>query len=63
MLVDDAETIRQSWTAIRSMTEVALHQTLLSELIHGLKQPDVQPEALFTDRRWRLVCSFAPRQS
>jgi hypothetical protein len=41
---------------------VAAHQTLLSELIHGLKQPDVQTEALFTDRRWRLVRSFAPRQ-
>jgi hypothetical protein len=43
--------------------EVAAHQTLLSELIHGLKQPDVQTKALFTDRRWRLVRSFAPRQS
>jgi hypothetical protein len=43
--------------------EVAAHQTLLSELIHGLKQPEVQTEALFTDRRWRLVRSFAPRQS
>jgi hypothetical protein len=43
--------------------EVAAHQTLLSELIHGLKQPDVQIEALFTDRRWRLVRSFAPRKS
>jgi hypothetical protein len=44
---------------------MAAHQTLLSELIHGLKQPDVQTvtEALFTDRRWRLVRSFAPRQS
>jgi hypothetical protein len=43
--------------------EVAAHQTLLSELIHGLKQPEVQTEALFTDCRWRLVRSFAPRQS
>jgi hypothetical protein len=43
--------------------EVAAHQTLLSELIHGLKQPDVQTEALVTDRRWRLVRSFASRQS
>ncbi len=42
---------------------MAAHQTLLSELIRGLKQPDVQTEALFTDRRWRLVRSFAPRQS
>ncbi len=32
-------------------------------MIHGLKQPNVQTEALFTDRRWRLVRSFAPRQS
>jgi hypothetical protein len=38
---------------------VAAHQsrdqTLLSELIRGLKQPDVQTEALFTDHHWRLV--------
>jgi len=42
---------------------MAAHQTLLSELISGLKQPNVQTETLFTDRRWRLVRSFAPRQS
>jgi hypothetical protein len=42
---------------------VAAHQTLLCELIHGLKQADVQTEALFTYRSWRLVRSFAPRQS
>ncbi len=42
--------------------EVAAHQTVLSKLIHGLKQPNVQIEALFTDRRWRLVRSFGPRQ-
>ncbi len=40
--------------------EAAAHQTLLSEVIRGLKQPDVQTEALFADRRWRLVRSFAP---
>jgi hypothetical protein len=43
--------------------EVAAHQTQLSELIHGLRQPGVQTNALFTDGHWQLVPSFAPRQS
>ncbi len=50
-------------TAQSLYAQLGLRQTLLSELIHGLKQPDVQTEALFTDRCWLLVRSFAPRQS
>jgi hypothetical protein len=39
--------------------EVSAHQTLLSEVICGLRQPNVQTGALFTDCRWRLIRRFA----
>jgi hypothetical protein len=43
--------------------EVAVHQALLHDVIRGLKRRDVLVGPLFTDERWRLVQSSAPRRS
>ena len=43
--------------------EVAVHQALLSDVIHGLQQSGGPVGHLFTDERWRLVRSSAPRRS
>ena len=44
-------------------SEVEVHQALLSDVIHGLKQQGTQIEPLFADERWKLVRSSAPRRS
>ena len=43
--------------------EVAVHQALLSDVIHGLQQSVGPVGHLFADERWRLVRSSAPRRS
>jgi hypothetical protein len=42
---------------------VAVHQALISDVLRGLCQTNVQIGPLFTDNRWRLVRSSAPRRS
>ena len=42
---------------------VAVHQALLSDVIHGLRQQDGSVQHLFADERWQLVRSSAPRRS
>jgi hypothetical protein len=43
--------------------DVAVHQALISDVLRGLRQADMQIGPLFTDNRWRLVRSSAPRRS
>jgi hypothetical protein len=43
--------------------EAAVHQSLLHDVIHGLKRRDVPIGSLFADERWRLVRSSAQRRS
>jgi ribonuclease HI len=43
--------------------EVAVHQQLLSEVIHSLREGEGPTEHLFADQRWEQVESSAPRQS
>ena len=43
--------------------EAEVHQALLSDVIHGLRQHGTQIESLFADERWNLVQSSAPRRS
>ena len=40
-----------------------MHQALLSDVIHGLRQQGTQIKPLFADERWNLVQSSAPRRS
>ena len=42
---------------------VVVHQALLSDVIHGLRQQDGSVQHLFADERWQLVRSSAPRRS
>ena len=43
--------------------EDAVHQALLSDVIHGLQQGEGPVEHLFADERWQRVKCSAPRQS
>jgi hypothetical protein len=43
--------------------EVAVHQILLSEVIHNLLDGEGPTKRLFADQRWERVESLAPRQS
>jgi ribonuclease HI len=45
------------------VAEVAVHQALIADVIHGLGQQDGPIEHLFADERWLLVKSSAPRRS
>jgi hypothetical protein len=43
--------------------EVAVHQALLFDVINNLQQEEFLAKNLFTDERWQLVRSSAPRRS
>jgi hypothetical protein len=43
--------------------EVAVHQALISDVIHGLRQREGPVGHLFADDRWGFVRSSAPRRS
>ncbi len=53
--VVDCKRLFPSLDRVEGVPEVAVHQALMSDVLHGLRQADVQLGPLFTDNRWRLV--------
>ncbi len=63
LCVVDCKRLFPSLDRGKGVPDVAVHQALISDVLRGLRQADVQIGRLFTDNSWRLVRSSAPQRS